>query len=142
MTEIYLHFIFAHYGLYGNAPVFHAAAHGRVSVKGASDLRRASVNPRPRSTCSARASALPSDAISSSTADRAAQTWHTGACTINRPCAQQYVGKSQSSMVTSGQLFRHAPSRFSSKLVFMLETSAVPANGASVGMKEGTCNHA
>ena len=33
----------------------------------------------------------------------------TGAWRYNRPCAQQYVGKSQSCMVTSGRLFRHAP---------------------------------
>ena len=30
-----------------------------------------------------------------------------GACTINRPCAQQYVGKSQSCMVISGRLIPH-----------------------------------
>ena len=34
---------------------------------------------------------------------------HTGACTINRPCAQEYVGKSQSCMVISGRLIVHAP---------------------------------
>ena len=34
---------------------------------------------------------------------------HTGACTINRICAQQYVGKSQSCMVISGRLIVHAP---------------------------------
>ena len=28
----------------------------------------------------------------------------TGACTINRPCAQQYVGKYQSCMIISGRL--------------------------------------
>ena len=33
----------------------------------------------------------------------------TGACTINRPCAQQYIGKSQSCMVMSGRLIVHAP---------------------------------
>ena len=33
----------------------------------------------------------------------------TGACTINRPCAQQYVGKSQSCMLISGRLIVHAP---------------------------------
>ena len=33
----------------------------------------------------------------------------TGACTINRPFAQQYVGKSQSCMVISGRLIVHAP---------------------------------
>ena len=33
----------------------------------------------------------------------------TGACTINRPCAQQYVGKSQSCMVIRGRLIVHAP---------------------------------
>ena len=33
----------------------------------------------------------------------------TGACTINRPCAQQYVGKSQLCMVISGRLIVHAP---------------------------------
>ena len=33
----------------------------------------------------------------------------TGACRINRPCAQQYVGKSQSCMVISGRLIVHAP---------------------------------
>ena len=33
----------------------------------------------------------------------------TGACTINRPCAQQYVGNSQSCMVISGRLIVHAP---------------------------------
>ena len=32
----------------------------------------------------------------------------TGARTINRPCAQQYVGKSQSCMVISGRLISHA----------------------------------
>ena len=32
-----------------------------------------------------------------------------GACTINRPCAQQYAGKSQSCMVISGRLIGHAP---------------------------------
>ena len=32
----------------------------------------------------------------------------SGACTITRPCAQQYVGKSQSCMVTSGRLIVHA----------------------------------
>ena len=31
-----------------------------------------------------------------------------GACTINRPCAQQYVGKYQSCMVISGRLIVHA----------------------------------
>ena len=35
--------------------------------------------------------------------------WLSGACTINRPCAQQYVGKSQSCMVISGRLIVHAP---------------------------------
>ena len=34
---------------------------------------------------------------------------NTGACIINRPCAQQYVGKSQSCMVISGRLIVHAP---------------------------------
>ena len=34
---------------------------------------------------------------------------HTGACPYNRPCAQQYVGKSQSCMVISGRLIVHAP---------------------------------
>ena len=33
----------------------------------------------------------------------------TGACTIKRPCAQQYVGKSKSCMVISGRLIAHAP---------------------------------
>ena len=33
----------------------------------------------------------------------------TGACPYNRPCAQQYVGKSQSCMVVSGRLYGHAP---------------------------------
>ena len=33
----------------------------------------------------------------------------TGACPYNRPCAQQYVGKSQSCMVISGRLIVHAP---------------------------------
>ena len=33
----------------------------------------------------------------------------TGACPYNRPCAQQYVGKSQSCMVISGRLVVHAP---------------------------------
>ena len=33
----------------------------------------------------------------------------TGAWQYNRPCAHQYVGKSQSCMVTSGRLIRHAP---------------------------------
>ena len=33
----------------------------------------------------------------------------TGACTINRPCAQKYVVKSQSCMVTSGRLIVRAP---------------------------------
>ena len=32
-----------------------------------------------------------------------------GAWPYNRPCAQQYVGKYQSCMVTSGQLIVHAP---------------------------------
>ena len=35
----------------------------------------------------------------------------TGACTINRPCAQQYVGKSQSCMVENGRLIPHASYR-------------------------------
>ena len=33
----------------------------------------------------------------------------TGAWSYNRPCAQQYVVKSQSCMFTSGRLIRHAP---------------------------------
>ena len=33
----------------------------------------------------------------------------TGAWPYNRPCAQQYVGKSQSCMVISGRLIGHAP---------------------------------
>ena len=33
---------------------------------------------------------------------------HTGACGYNRPCAHQYVGKSQSCMVESGRLIPHA----------------------------------
>ena len=33
----------------------------------------------------------------------------TGAWPYNRPCAQQYVGKAQSCMVTSGRLIVHAP---------------------------------
>ena len=33
----------------------------------------------------------------------------TGACGYNRPCAQQYVGKSQACMVISGRLIVHAP---------------------------------
>ena len=33
----------------------------------------------------------------------------TGACPYNRPCAQQYVGKSQSCMVIKGRLIVHAP---------------------------------
>ena len=35
----------------------------------------------------------------------------TGAWPYNRPCAQQYVGKSQSCMVISGRLIVHAPVR-------------------------------
>ena len=35
----------------------------------------------------------------------------TGAWPYNRPCAQQYVGKSQSCMVTSGRLIVHEPVR-------------------------------
>ena len=38
----------------------------------------------------------------------AAKSGCTGACTINRTCAQQYVGKSQSCMVISGRLIVHA----------------------------------
>ena len=52
------------------------------------------------------------------------ETWHTGACTINRPCAQRYVGKSQSCMVISGRLIVHAP-------VWMYETSYSQAAHAS-----------
>ena len=37
----------------------------------------------------------------------------TGACEYNRPCAQQYVGKSQSCMVISGRLIVHAPVQWS-----------------------------
>ena len=33
----------------------------------------------------------------------------TGACPYNRPCAQKFVGKSQSCMVISGRLIIHAP---------------------------------
>ena len=33
----------------------------------------------------------------------------TGACGYNRPCAHQYVGKSQSCMVDNGRLIPHAP---------------------------------
>ena len=40
---------------------------------------------------------------------KAIDAWSTGACTINRPCAQQHVGKSQSCMVISGRLIVHAP---------------------------------
>ena len=36
-------------------------------------------------------------------------TVSTGVCEYNRPCAQQYVGKSQSCMVISGRLIVHAP---------------------------------
>ena len=39
---------------------------------------------------------------------RASET-PTGACPYNRPCAQQYVGQSQSCMVISGRLIVHAP---------------------------------
>ena len=39
----------------------------------------------------------------------ATQFKRTGAFTINRPCAQQYVGKSQSCMVENGRLIVHAP---------------------------------
>ena len=35
--------------------------------------------------------------------------WTTGACPYNRPCAHQYVGKSQSCMVIKGRLIVHAP---------------------------------
>eukprot|EP01048_Picozoa_sp_COSAG05_P008921 COSAG05_NODE_704_length_7857_cov_2.807038_4_plen_227_part_00 len=35
----------------------------------------------------------------------------TDACPYNRPCAQQYVGKSQPCMVVSGRLIVHAPGR-------------------------------
>ena len=41
--------------------------------------------------------------------DAALKAGATGACTINRPCAQQYVGKSQSCMVIRGRLIVHAP---------------------------------
>ena len=40
---------------------------------------------------------------------RAAACDCTGACTINRPCAQPYVGKYPSCMVISGRLIVHAP---------------------------------
>ena len=33
----------------------------------------------------------------------------TGACGYNRPCAHQYIGKSQSCMVDNGRLIPHAP---------------------------------
>ena len=39
-----------------------------------------------------------------------------GAWPCNRPCAQQYVGKSQSCMVISGRLIVHAPAQFGSEL--------------------------
>ena len=35
----------------------------------------------------------------------------TGACGHNRPCAQQYVGKSQSCMISNGRLIPHASYR-------------------------------
>ena len=37
------------------------------------------------------------------------ENMNTGACPYNRPCAQQYVGKSQSCIVISGRLIVHAP---------------------------------
>ena len=42
-------------------------------------------------------------------ANSGTQCGTVGACTLNRPCAQQYVGKSQSCMVISGRLMVHAP---------------------------------
>ena len=47
--------------------------------------------------------------IDARTADYISTRTRTGACTINRPCAQQYVGKYQSCMVISGRLIVHAP---------------------------------
>ena len=49
--------------------------------------------------------ALPSSSVSVVIGD------DTGACTINRICAQQYIGKYQSCMVISGRLIVHAPVR-------------------------------
>ena len=36
------------------------------------------------------------------------QSRSTGACGYNRPCAHQYIGKSQSCMVENGRLILHA----------------------------------
>ena len=69
----------------------------------------------------------------------------TGACTINRICAQQYVGKYQSCMVISGRLIVHAPVRigcccclsgFSSGIPGSSCTGACPINRPLITMHD------
>ena len=89
-------------------------------------LRERRYCPRLRGTRSATATRL---------AGRAA-----GACTINRPCAQKYVGKSQSCMVISGRLIVHAPVQNMAattelqEFIARVETAAVAKEAASMAM--------
>ena len=61
-----------------------------------------------------------------------------GAWPYNRPCAQQYVGKSQSCMVISGRLIVHAPVgagllTFTAPAGVLVQTSAQTARGVPAG---------
>eukprot|EP01048_Picozoa_sp_COSAG05_P008622 COSAG05_NODE_665_length_8009_cov_156.415929_6_plen_499_part_00 len=51
---------------------------------------------------------------------------YTGAWQYNRPCAQQYVGKYQLCMVTSGRLIRHEP------VQLFVKTQTLPSRSCSI----------
>ena len=80
MTDIYLHFLCAHYGVITTAV---DASAKLFRAWDASDPNEEGLIPLA--------------------------SFRTGAWPYNRPCAQQYVGKSQSCMVISGRLIVHAP---------------------------------
>ena len=111
----------------GNFPTFAAHLATAVHVGSPSSRTTSGRLPSPATLCRAVAEATPPLSCSSPHLSWAAGMKipriripgvstdllkiqrHTGACTINRPCAQQYVGKSQSCMVISGRLIVHAP---------------------------------
>ena len=60
--------------------------------------------------------------------DAALKAGATGACTINRPCAQQYVGKSQSCMPSNGRVIPRASYMYI-RWVSLTCTSRRPSQG-------------
>ena len=93
-----------------HSSAMHARLHPAMAVSASAPA--AAAVPAPAAAVTAAAAAEKGDYRSDQIEGGPSAEASTGACPYNRPCAQQYVGKSQACMVISGRLIVHAPVRW------------------------------